>query len=188
VDRPEADGARFKEKHGLRRPYLTYVGRQEPGKGVKDLLRYHRVLRQRYADAPDLVLAGDTNMDLSGEGVRYLGRIGEQDKYDALAGALAVVVPSRYESLSLLTLEAFAQGTPVLVNGRSDVLTGQVERSGAGRTFTDLDSFITGLREVGEQRAALGKKGLAYVKKQGWPQVVAAYREELERILEEKRQ
>ncbi|HZI10348.1 MAG TPA: glycosyltransferase family 4 protein [Myxococcus sp.] len=188
VERPAADGARFKEKHGLRRPYLVYVGRQEPGKGVKDLLRYHRVLRQRYADAPDLVLAGDTNMDLSGEGVRYLGRIGEQDKHDALAGALAVVVPSRYESLSLLTLEAFAQGTPVLVNGRSDVLTGQVERSGAGRTFTDLDSFIDGLREVGEQRAELGKKGLAYVKKQGWPQVVAAYREELERILEEKRQ
>ncbi|WP_164000163.1 glycosyltransferase family 4 protein [Pyxidicoccus caerfyrddinensis] len=188
VDRPEADGARFREKHGIRKHYLLYVGRQEPGKGVGELLEYHRALKQRYADAPDLVLAGDTNMELSGEGVRYLGRIDEQDKHDALAGALAVVVPSRYESLSLLTLESFAQGTPVLVNGRSDVLVGQVERSGAGRTYTDLESFIQGLREVGEQRAPLGKKGLAYVKKQGWPQVVAAYREELERILEENRQ
>jgi glycosyltransferase involved in cell wall biosynthesis len=99
-----------------------------------------------------------------------------------------VVVPSRYESLSLLTLEAFAQGTPVLVNGRSDVLVGQVERSGAGRTYTDLESFIRGLREVGDERDPLGQKGLAYVQKQGWPQVVAAYREELERILEENRQ
>lgn len=188
VDRPAADGARFREKHGIRKHYLLYVGRQEPGKGVGELLEYHRALKQRFADAPDLVLAGDTNMDLSGEGVRYLGRIDEQDKHDALAGALAVVVPSRYESLSLLTLEAFAQGTPVLVNGRSDVLVGQVERSGAGRTYTDLDSFIRGLREVGEEREPLGKKGLAYVKKQGWPQVVAAYREEMERILEEKRQ
>lgn len=188
VDRPEADGARFREKHGLHRPYLTYVGRQEKGKGVVELLGYHRVLKQRYADAPDLVLAGDSSLTLSGEGVRYLGRIDEQDKHDALAGALAVVVPSPRESLSLLTLEAFAQGTPVLVNGRSDVLAGQVERSGAGRTYTDLESFIQGLREVGEQREALGKKGLAYVKKQGWPQVVAAYREELERTLEENRQ
>ncbi|WP_164012970.1 glycosyltransferase family 4 protein [Pyxidicoccus trucidator] len=188
VDRPEADGARFREKHGIRGHYLLYVGRQEPGKGVGELLQYHQALKQRYADAPDLVLAGDTNMELSGEGVRYLGRIDEQDKHDALAGALAVVVPSRYESLSLLTLEAFAQGTPVLVNGRSDVLVGQVERSGAGRTYTDLDSFIRGLREVGDERGPLGKKGLAYVKKQGWPQVVAAYREELERILEENRQ
>lgn len=188
VDRPDADAARFREKHGIRRHYLLYVGRQEPGKGVGELLQYHRELKQRYADAPDLVLAGDSNMDLSGEGVRYLGRIDEQDKHDALAGALAVVVPSRYESLSLLTLEAFAQSTPVLVNGRSEVLVGQVERSGAGRTYTDLESFIRGLREVGEERGPLGKKGLAYVKKQGWPQVVAAYREELERILEENRQ
>jgi glycosyltransferase involved in cell wall biosynthesis len=188
VDRPAAEGARFREKHGVRGQYLLYVGRQEPGKGVGELLQYHQALKQRYADAPDLVLAGDTNMELKGEGVRYLGRIDEQDKHDALAGALAVVVPSRYESLSLLTLEAFAQSTPVLVNGRSDVLVGQVERSGAGRTYTDLDSFIRGLREVGDERAALGQKGLAYVKKQGWPQVVAAYREELERILEENRQ
>ncbi|MBZ4416749.1 glycosyltransferase family 4 protein [Myxococcus sp. RHSTA-1-4] len=188
VDRPAADGARFREKHGLRKHYLLYVGRQEPGKGVGELLEHHHALKERYADAPDLVLAGDSNMELSGEGVRYLGRIDEQDKHDALAGALAVVVPSRYESLSLLTLEAFAQGTPVLVNGRSDVLVGQVERSGAGRTYTDLDSFIRGLREVGDERTPMGKKGLEYVKKQGWPQVVAAYREEMERILEENRQ
>ncbi|MCP3140453.1 glycosyltransferase family 4 protein [Pyxidicoccus xibeiensis] len=188
VDRPKAEGARFREKHGIRGHYLLYVGRQEPGKGVGELLEYHQALKARYADAPDLVLAGDTNMELSGEGVRYLGRIDEQDKHDALAGALAVVVPSRYESLSLLTLESFAQGTPVLVNGRSDVLVGQVERSGAGRTYTDLDSFIQGLREVGDERGPLGKRGLEYVKKQGWPQVVAAYREEMERILQENRQ
>ncbi len=126
-------------------------------------------------------------MDLSGEGVRYVGRIDEQDKHDALAGALAVVVPSRFESLSLLTLEAFAQSTPVLVNGHSEVLVGQVERSGSGRAYRDLESFITGLREVGAERAALGKKGLAYAKKYSWPKVVAAYQEELARITEEKR-
>ena len=126
-------------------------------------------------------------MDVSGEGVRYVGRIPEQDKHDALAGALAVAVPSRFESLSLLTLEAFAQSTPVLVNGHSEVLEGQVKRSGAGRTYKDLDSFITGLREVGEDRHALGKKGLAYAKKYSWSKVVAAYQEEMDRILEEKR-
>ncbi|QSQ13948.1 glycosyltransferase [Myxococcus landrumensis] len=186
VERPAADGARFRKKHGLHRDYLLYVGRQEAGKGVPELLQHHQALKQKYADAPDLVLAGDASMPLEGDGVRYLGRIPEQDKHDALAGALAVVVPSRYESLSLLTLESFAQGTPVLVNGRSDVLVGQVTRSGAGRAYTDLDSFIQGLREVGEARGPMGAKGLAYVKKQGWPQVVAAYQEELQRILEEK--
>ncbi|MBU8899878.1 glycosyltransferase family 4 protein [Corallococcus sp. M34] len=186
VDAPASDSTRFREKHGVHREYLLYVGRLEPGKGIPELLSYYRTLRARYADAPDLVLAGEANMELSGEGVRHLGRIDEQDKHDALAGALAVVVPSRYESLSLLTLEAFGQGTPVLVNGRSDVLVGQVERSGAGRAYMDLASFIEGLREVGSARGPMGKKGRTYAKRHGWPQVVAAYREEMNRILEEK--
>jgi hypothetical protein len=34
----------------------------------------------------------------------------------------------------------------------------------------------------------MGKKGLAYAKKYSWTKVVAAYQEELDRILEEKRQ
>lgn len=186
VDRPKATPQNFREKHGIHRPYLLYVGRLEPGKGIPELLSHHRALKARYADAPDLVLAGEAHMDLSGEGVRYVGRIDEQDKHDALSGALAVVVPSRFESLSLLTLEAFAQSTPVLVNGHSDVLVGQVERSGAGQAYKDLESFITGLREVGTERAAMGKKGLAYAKKYSWTKVVAAYQEELDRILEEK--
>ena len=64
-----------------------------------------------------------------------VGRIDEQSKWDALAGALAVVVPSRYESLSLLTLEAFAVGTPVIGNAASDVVVGQIQRSGGGVPF-----------------------------------------------------
>ncbi|RKH32114.1 glycosyltransferase family 4 protein [Corallococcus sicarius] len=185
VDALPAVPARFRQKHGVHGRYLLYVGRLEPGKGVPELLKFYRQLRARYADAPELVLAGEANMVLDGEGVRHVGRIDEQDKHDALAGALAVVVPSKFESLSLLTLEAFAQGTPVLVNGHSDVLVGQVERSGAGRVYRGLASFIEGLREVGEARDALGKRGRTYAQGHTWPQVVAAYREEMARIVEE---
>ncbi|RKG71015.1 glycosyltransferase [Corallococcus terminator] len=176
---------RFREKHGVHGRYLLYVGRLEPGKGIPELLTFYRKLRERYADAPELVLAGEAHMELHGEGVRHVGRIEEQDKHDALAGALAVVVPSKFESLSLLTLEAFAHGTPVLVNGYSDVLVGQVERSGAGRVYRGLASFIEGLREVGEARDALGKRARTYAQGHTWPQVVAAYREEMARIVEE---
>ena len=187
VDRPTAKPTRFRERHGVHRPYLLYVGRLEAGKGIPELLSHHQALKARYEDAPDLVLAGEAHMELEGEGVRYVGRISEQDKHDALAGALAVVVPSRFESLSLLTLEAFAQSTPVLVNGHSEVLRGQVERSGAGWAYESLDSFITGLRQVGEQREPMGKRGLAYARRHSWPKVVAAFQEELNRIVEEKR-
>lgn len=189
VDVPaEVNPQRFRERHGVRNPYLLYVGRLEAGKGIPELLAHHRELRTRFHDAPDLVLAGEAHMELGGEGVRHVGRIGEQDKYDALAGALAVVVPSRFESLSLLTLEAFASGTPVLVNGHSEVLVGQVERSGAGRVYTSLESFITGLRELGEQREALSRRARTYAARHTWPQVVGRYREEMDRIVREKSQ
>ena len=54
--------------------------------------------------------------------IRHLGFLDEQDKYDALAGAEILLVPSPYESLSMVTLEAMALGVPVVVNGRCDVL------------------------------------------------------------------
>jgi hypothetical protein len=74
----------------------------------------------------------------------------------------------------------------VLVNGHSEVLVGQVERSRAGRTYKDLESFITGLREVGEQRALLSRRAKTYAAKYTWPRVVDAYLEEMDRIVREK--
>jgi glycosyltransferase involved in cell wall biosynthesis len=121
-------------------------------------------------------------MALEGDGVRYLGRISDEDKHDALAGALAVVVPSQYESLSLLTLEAFAQGTPAIVNGRSEVLAGQAARSGAGLAYTDADSFAEAVRRAGELRATLGERGRTFAAEHTWARVMDAYREELERL------
>ena len=186
VERSRGSPRRFRLKHGLNRPYLLYVGRLEAGKGLPELLAHHRQLRRQYADAPASTRSGALHMEraqLSGEGVRYVGRVEEQEKHDALAGALAVVVPSRYESLSLLVLEALAHATPVLVNAASEVLVGQVQRSGAGRTYADYEGFVSGLREVGEEREALGRRGRAFARKHTWPRVVAAYRQQLARIM-----
>ncbi|HZN94197.1 MAG TPA: glycosyltransferase family 4 protein, partial [Myxococcales bacterium] len=186
VDRPPARPERFRKKHGLgERPYLMYVGRVEQGKGVGELLEHHAGLVRRFHDAPELVLAGTASMRVEGERVRALGRIGEQDKHDGLAGALAAVVPSRYESLSLLALEAFAQGTPVLANGRSDVLAGQVRRSEAGRTYDGAESFAEGVREIGQSRAAMSRKAAAYARGHRWDRVLDAYREQMDRIISE---
>lgn len=187
IDSQPSNPERFRKKNALERPYLFYVGRVEAGKGVGELLECHAALVRAYHDAPALVLAGAASMRVGGEGVRYLGRISEQDKHDALAGALAVVAPSRYESLSLLTLEAFAQGTPVLANGRSEVLAGQIERSGAGRTYMDAGSFAQGVREIGEQRAALSRKALAFARRHRWDDVIAVYRRAMEEIMEDRR-
>ncbi len=160
-------------------PYLLYVGRLEGGKGLKELLELHRNLG---ASGPTLVLAGSGELRADAPNVLRVGRITEQQKYDALHQADAVVVPSRYESLSLLALEAFASGTPVIGNAESEVVSGHLERSGAGFAFSDGKGYVDAVRRVQADRAALSKKARAYAKRFRWPKVVEAYLEEIERI------
>lgn len=178
---------RFREHFGLTTPYLLYLGRMEAGKGVLDLVRRHQALVRDFHDAPALVLAGAGDERPRGTRVICVGRIDEQAKWDALSGALAVVVPSRYESLSLLTLEAFAAGTPVLGNAASEVVVGQLQRSGGGLPF-DLDddaSFREAVRRVGAERDVMSKAGKKFAAKARWDTVVRAYLEELETIEED---
>lgn len=175
---------RFREHFGITGPYLLYLGRMEAGKGVLDLVSRHQALVSAFHDAPSLVLAGAGNVQPRGTRVTCVGRIDEQHKWDALSGALAVVVPSRYESLSLLTLEAFAVGTPVLGNAASDVVVGQLQRSGAGVPFAldDDASFGEAVKRVGVERAAMGKAGKKYAAQFTWDAVIGAYLDEIERI------
>ncbi len=187
VDPPKTKAERFREKYGLHGPYLLYVGRLEAGKGVPELLKHHAALVKQFHDAPALVLAGAGDLQPRGERVRVLGRIDEQDKWDGLAGALAVVVPSRFESLSLLTLEALAVGTPVVGNAESDVVAGQLERSGGGHGYLDRAGFVDAVRRVGEGREVLSARAKKYAARSRWAQVVDAYLEEVERIRKGRR-
>jgi glycosyltransferase involved in cell wall biosynthesis len=69
-------------------------------------------------------------------------------------------VPSPYESLSLLALEAFAVGTPVLANARAEVLVEHCRRSNAGLFYADRWEFVEALKMLMKDatlRAALGR-------------------------------
>lgn len=184
IDLPaRMDPMSFRRKFGIERPYLLYVGRIEVAKGLAELIEFHAEWRRRSHDAPDLVLAGELLMPLDSEGVRFVGRIDEQDKWDALAGAFAVTVPSRYESLSLLAVEGLAAGAPILVNGGSEVLQGHVDRSGTGASYTDQESFIAGLAAIARERTVMSSRGKAYAAGYTWPNVVKIYREEMDKIV-----
>src|SRR5262249_40514870 len=50
--------------------------------------------------------------------------------------------------LSLVALEAWREGTPVIANADCAVLAGQVRRSGGGRTVRDFESFSAMLDEL----------------------------------------
>ncbi|MBL8914667.1 MAG: glycosyltransferase, partial [Archangium sp.] len=173
--------ARFRERYGIEGPFLLYLGRLEAGKGVPELLQRHAELVRDFHDAPTLVLAGAGDLKPHGTRVVSLGRIDEESKWDALSAALAVVVPSRYESLSLVTIEAFAVGTPVIGNAASDVVRGQIERSKGGVPFTleDDASFRDAVQTVGAKRDAFSKSAKKYAARYDWDAVVEAYLEEI---------
>jgi len=183
VDAPRTQPDRFLKRYGKGRPYLLYVGRIEHDKGIPELLRHHQRMTRAQPDMPELLLAGDARLRrLVGPGTRYLGRISDEEKWDGLAGAVAAVVPSQFESLSLLALEAFACGTPVIANGRSEVLKGHAERGGATLLFTNQADYARAVAQAVKERAVLSRRARAYAKRFQWTRVMDIYQRELSKI------
>jgi glycosyltransferase involved in cell wall biosynthesis len=172
-------GARFRRRHRLHGPFALYGGRIDPGKGCEELIEYFSSFVADGHEA-SLVLMGVKMMALPEEPyIRFAGQLSDQERFDALAAATVVVVPSPYESLSILALEAFSVETPVLVNARSQVLVDHCRKSNAGLYYADRDEFVEGLRLLMTDetlRATLGRNGSEYVRRNyRWDVVLGKY-------------
>jgi glycosyltransferase involved in cell wall biosynthesis len=172
-------GVLFRRRHRLHGPIALYGGRIDPGKGCEELIEYFSTYVQDGGDA-SLVLMGVKLMPLPEEPfIRFAGRLSDQERLQALEAATVVVVPSPYESLSLLALEAFAVGTPVLANARSDVLVDHCQKSNAGLYYADRDEFVESLKLLVADhrlRAAMGRNGRAYVRRNyRWDVIISKY-------------
>ncbi|MCU0276155.1 MAG: glycosyltransferase family 4 protein [Acidobacteria bacterium] len=184
--RAEGDDKLFRRRRFLVAPYLLYAGRIEKGKGLEAVLDHYRAVKQEaYVD---LVLIGKKLMELpSLPGLKYLGFVSEEEKLAAFKGALFSVQPSPLESLSISTLESFSQRTPVLVNRDCPALREHVALSGGGLAYGGADEFLAGFRQLyrhPRRRAAMGEKGLAYVKKYySWDSVLAEIKKGIDEIL-----
>jgi glycosyltransferase involved in cell wall biosynthesis len=186
---PPADAAAFRRRHGLEGPLLVYLGRKEAGKNVPLLIQY--ALRYRAARRADLtlVLAGDgpVSAPAGAAGIRDLGYLDPAGKAAAYAAATVVCQPSVNESFSIVLMEAWLAGTPVLVHARCPVTTHHVVRAGGGLAFEDFYEFAEALDlllEDEERRNRLGSQGRAYVQTvYSWPAVTARLHEILERLV-----
>ena len=160
-----ADGARFRADHGIEGDLLVYVGRVEPGKGCDELVEWVRCHPR--AERLTLALIGHDAMGLRRGGpILPLGYLDEQSKHDALAAADLFVMPSPTESLSIVTLEAWQHGAPVLVNERSAVLRDHVLASKGGLYYggrADCGAALDHLLDRPDLRARMGESGRAYV-------------------------
>jgi glycosyltransferase involved in cell wall biosynthesis len=172
-------GVLFRRRHRLHGPIALYGGRIDPGKGCEELIEYFSSYVQDGGDA-SLVLMGVKLMPLPEEPfIQFAGRLSDQERLQALEAATVVVVPSPYESLSLLALEAFAVGTPVLANARSEVLVDHCLKSNAGLYYADRDEFVEALKLLVADhslRAAMGRNGRAYVRRNyRWDVIISKY-------------
>ena len=179
----------FRRRHGLEGPLLVYLGRKETGKNVPLLIQY--TLRYRAVRRTDLtlVLAGDGPVTVppNTPGLRDLGYLEPAAKAAAYAAATVVCQPSVNESFSIVLMEAWLAGTPVLVHARCPVTTHHVLQAGGGLAFEDFYEFAESmdlLLEDQERRGQLGRQGRAYVEAvYGWPAVTARLHETLERLV-----
>ncbi|MSO46375.1 MAG: glycosyltransferase [Acidobacteria bacterium] len=162
---------------GIPAAYLLYLGRVDRNKGCDALLENFQEYAATHPDIT-LVLAGPTKMQIPEHPrIRALGYVSNEVRESLLAHARALVVPSWYESLSIVLLEAWNHGIPALVNGRCKVLQGQVRRANGGLYYmfpAEFDEAADYLLGNPEQRDAMGRQGLAYIEREyRWPTVLS---------------
>jgi glycosyltransferase involved in cell wall biosynthesis len=172
-------GDRFRRRHRLHGNVALYGGRIDPGKGCEELFEYFTAYREQGGDAT-LALMGVKLMPIpEAPYVRFAGQLSDEERADALEAATVIVVPSPFESLSLLALEAFAVGTPILANGRSDVLVDHCRLSNAGLYYESRDEFVEAMRLLmtdGRLRALMGRNGRDYIQQHyRWDVILAKY-------------
>jgi glycosyltransferase involved in cell wall biosynthesis len=172
-------GTVFRRRHRVPDPFVLYGGRIDPGKGCEELISYFASYAENGGVAT-LVLMGAKLMPIPDQPwLRFAGLLSDQERLQALEAASVVIVPSPFESLSLLALEAFSVGTPVLANARSEVLEEHCKRSNAGLYYGDRDEFLEALKLLladARLRRAMGRNGREYVRKHyRWDVILSKY-------------
>ncbi|MFZ0429811.1 MAG: glycosyltransferase [Acidobacteriota bacterium] len=168
------------------RPYLLYLGRVDHMKGCGELFSFFLTPPPTLPPV-DLLLAGRATMQIPDHPrIHALGYVEEERKRSLLRDALALVLPSPFESLSLALLEAWSFAVPVIVNAACPVLRGQIARSGGGLDYGDVESFAEAVATVTRspaERSRMGLGGLRYVRRNyRWERVEGAYLRALETV------
>ena len=177
---------KFRERFGLGNSrYLVYVGRLDPMKGVGELCRFFLESRSRIGHDLKLVLVGDALVDLPvSDDIIVTGYLEPEDKQAAIAGSLALVQPSYFESFSIVLCEAWVQKKPALVQGQSAVLRGQAMRSGGAIPYegwAEFDCAVGMLLEDASLAQQIGENGYKYVvEKYDWPKVLEEFMTSIE--------
>ena len=187
VEVPEVvDSERFKKKYNLDN-YLIYVGRIDEGKDCPRLFKYFLEYKRREKNDLKLVLMGKAVCDIpKSPDIISLGFVSEEDKFDGIKGAKALILPSKFESLSISVLEAMTLSVPVIVNGICDVLKGHCVKSNGGlyyKNYFEFEGCINYMMEHPEEYAIMCKNARKYVEDYfQWDDIMKKFDSIIERV------
>jgi glycosyltransferase involved in cell wall biosynthesis len=180
-DPPAADPGPARQALGLGDdPYLLALGRVDRLKGSDLLVRYFAAYKERNPGPLQLVVAGPVaHRPPPHPDVVLAGPVDEAVKWGLLRGATALVSPSAHESFSLVVLEAWLAGAPVVVNGACGPTVEHCQLSGGGAWFDGYASFEVVLDRLLADpglRRALAERGRRYVEDRfRWPVLIRRY-------------
>jgi glycosyltransferase involved in cell wall biosynthesis len=156
-----------REEARLDYPFILYCGRIDPNKGCLQLFDYFLRFKEQTGSNIRLILTGKAEFPVpSHPDIEFRGFVDDNEKLSLMAGAKLFVMPSGNESLSIVTLEAMAQSTPLLASSTSEVIVDHVRLSGGGEIYSDFETFCSQLSRMLENQEALtemGQLGRRYV-------------------------
>lgn len=176
------DACHFREKYHIKAPFMMYAGRKDAGKNVDLLIRYFSEYHRRQTSDLSLVLIGGGEIVIPAEisdRVYDLGFVEKQDKYDAYAAAELLCQPSHNESFSLVIMESWLCGRPVLVNERCAVTKNFAIEANGGLYFKDYFEFECAVNYIlahNSEAKKMGDNGKQYVESQfAWDAIIDKY-------------
>jgi glycosyltransferase involved in cell wall biosynthesis len=166
-------------------PYILYLGRKEMGKNAHTLIDYFCEIKDRGLINPNtklVILGGGSFSDLHRadavlrDDVIDLPHVGEREKQRLLRHALYLCQPSTNESFSIVLMEAWMVGTPVVVHGECAVTKHHVVESGGGLYMSspsDLAGVTRFFCDDPLRRAEFAGRGRDYVEREfSWDAVL----------------
>ena len=180
LDDAAIEGERFRAKFGLAgRRIVLFVGRKEAGKRYRVAMEAIDLVAD---PAAILVMAGEDvdGAPVSGERVRYLGRLSAEDLLDAYEACDVFVLPSRLESFGFVFIEAWSRAKPVIGDSGCPAVASLIEDGVDGYVCADAGEIakrVEGLLGDEGLRRAMGEAGRAKVmRKYTWSAVAGRVR------------
>ena len=171
--------------------FLLYVGRIDTNKGCGAL--YDDFLKFKLNHPSNnlkLIFVGKNHTDLQPtEDIIFTGFVSEEVKYDLMKKSTAVILPSKFESLSMVTLEAMNLGKIMLVNEKCEVLKDHIVNSKSGFFYKDSNEFILSINKIlqltEKETQAHSKNATEYIRNNyTWERIVNKFDKAIQFIIE----